>query len=274
MLSVFRVAVAAPESAPQRQRISQPATAPNEQNPLHRVLDYARSFVTFVFGHEFNFARLQIDSRTVLLDRRGEVEEIFYRFVSCKSEDTHGKGDLFQSPNYDFSGVLSTKSYVLFRSPPPPGMPYDERGPIKKRFDRFEWNVRYEPAARELTSNQQIVTATRAAQLLVGRTELVDDASGRKAVIEYPIKTQNVNLKKQIYQVDTGPLAFPDFRAKSERPIDLVQLAFVAHNRADSAHFVVQRRTQVCKADKPALDVYHYGETLRLPARNTMWAVD
>jgi len=241
------------------------------------VCDYSRSFVTFVVDDEFNFARLQVESRTILLDREGKLIEEFFQFASCKSEDTHGTKDLFSQPNYDFSGVFSRTSYVLFRVRAPHADEYASRGiigPGKGRFDRVEFDIRKPRSVNRLKSNAEIVRATRENTPLVGRTEIRDEASGRRAILEYPIKTMNVNLKRQIYQVDTGPLAFPDFKAMAERPIDMIELAYVAHNRPDLAYFVVQRPTPLGKDGGKPIEIYHYSETFGLPAKNQVMAVE
>ncbi len=55
-----------------------------------QVLDYGRSFVTFVSegGRYRNNARLQIESRTTLTDTRSGESTRYMFFASCKSEDT------------------------------------------------------------------------------------------------------------------------------------------------------------------------------------------
>src|SRR4051812_40489280 len=97
---------------------SQAARSPRsaaDGDPVNDVLDYSRSYVTFVVKDQVNFARLQIDARTILFDQQGQVQDIFYRYASCKSENTHGVKDLFMQPNYDFSGVFGRDTYVIFR---------------------------------------------------------------------------------------------------------------------------------------------------------------
>ena len=56
----------------------------------------------------------------------------------------------------------------------------------------------------------------------------------------------NVN-EKPMYQVDTGPLAFPDFDVMKEGVdlVDSIELAYVAYNKPDEAYFVIQRQSPV-----------------------------
>src|SRR6185295_942826 len=137
------------------------------RDPLGDVLDYARSFVTFVVSDQFNFARLQIDARCILLDKQGKVQEIFYRYASCKSEATHAEKDLFQNPNFDFSGVFSPEHYVIFRVRAPHSGVYDQRGKVKDFFDDVLFDLRYELSPEVLATQPAIVKATRNAETLV-----------------------------------------------------------------------------------------------------------
>ena len=41
-------------------------------------------------------------------------------------------------------------------------------------------------------------------------TQVRNEETGLQAIMEYPVKTMNTNRANDIYQVDTGPVAFPD----------------------------------------------------------------
>ena len=57
-----------------------------------------------------------------------------------------------------------------------------------------------------------------------------DEKTGLRAVIECPTKTMNIEPKRRLYQVDTGPVAYPDLSKLYDPPIDCLRLAFVAFN--------------------------------------------
>jgi len=240
------------------------------RDPLEQIVDYAASYVTFVTPGRGNLARLQIESRCVLLDENGELVEEFFQFASCKSEDTYAAENLFQDPNYDFSGIFSREHFVIFRAHAPYSDIYAERGEVRPRFEDALFQIRATRGEQLLADNPAIVAATLKGLPLVGRTEIHDEATGARAIIEYPVKTMNVNDLKNIYQVDTGPLAFPDFTAAAERPIDRMELAYVAHNRPDEAYFIVQRPTPIVVDEAEVCDVCHYSDIRRVPAKNTL----
>jgi len=243
------------------------------RDPLEQIVDYAASYVTFVTPGRGNLARLQIESRCMLLDENGELVEEFFQFASCKSENTYAAENLFQDPNYDFSGIFSREHFVIFRAHAPYSDIYAQRSDVRPRFEDLLFQIRAARGVQVLVENPAIVAATLKGLPLVGRTEIHDEASGGRAIIEYPVKTMNVNDLKNMYQVDTGPLAFPDFTAAAERPIDRMELAYVAHNRPDEAYFIVQRPTPIVVDEAEVCDVCHYSDIRHLPAENTLMSL-
>ena len=126
---------------------------------------------------------------------------------------------------------------------------------------------------KALETVPEIVEATLAGHPLVGRTE-INGRNGMRAVIEYPVKTMNVN-EKPMYQVDTGPLAFPDFNTLSEGAglVDTIELAYVAYNKPDEAYFVIQRQSPVDPGNSEGPKFCHYSDIQRFDAKNSLMAV-
>ena len=80
---------------------------------------------------------------------------------------------------------------------------------------------------------------------LIAQPEIRDDTSGRRAIIEYPVKTMNTIRATDTFQVDTGPLAYPDLSRGWERRIESLSLAFVAFNAPHFADFVIEVPTTI-----------------------------
>ena len=104
------------------------------------VLDYGKSFVTFVTEGRGNNARLQIESVCRLTDMTSENTTDYYFFASCKSEDTFANRDLFYADNYDFCGVFSDREYILFRTHATHTDGFREEGLWRDRNSVFPWN--------------------------------------------------------------------------------------------------------------------------------------
>jgi hypothetical protein len=164
------------------------------------------SFVTFVT--KGNNARLRVESQCAITARTAN----YLFFASCKSENTFAPEDLFHADNYDFCG--STRS--IFRTKSTHHAGWKEQGLWADRFENVHQHlVRVE--GRELATPAEMVRASLDNVPLVGRVEIAAPDQAASAVLEFPIKTMNANDIETIYQVDTGPLAFPDFSAPSGR---------------------------------------------------------
>ena len=71
-----------------------------------------------------------------------------------------------------------------------------------------------------------------------------------------------------MYQVDTGPVVFPDLTQHRARHIDGIALAFVVFNAPHFADIVREVPTAVGSEQ-----VHHYSEILSLEAANRVYAV-
>ncbi|HZK61152.1 MAG TPA: hypothetical protein VFC41_03695, partial [Anaerovoracaceae bacterium] len=108
---------------------------------------------------------------------------------------------------------------------------------------------------------------------VVTRTEFQNPDTGLGAIIECPCKTMNISHPKKMYQVDTGPVAFPDLSKHFEIQIDCLNLAFIAFNTPHFADFVIEAPTPVMEGDKQVASVYHYSKMVTMPAKNRLIAL-
>ncbi|MBI2190897.1 MAG: hypothetical protein HYU36_02790 [Planctomycetes bacterium] len=237
-----------------------------------KVLDYARSFVTFVTSQRGNNARLLIESRCVLTDARAGSSEEYFLFASCKSEHTYAEKNLFQDPNYDFCGIFGREDYVIFRTRSEWHDGCAERGTSRDRFQDVLWHVCEVESPRMLETNEEIVRVTMQGRPLVGQVQFASRDGSLNALLEFPIKTMNVNDIRWMYQVDTGPLPFPDLEMEAGRPIDRFELAYVAYNVPDFADFILQQKTAL--PGSPIRTVMHYSGIRTLRTRNAVILAD
>ena len=97
----------------------------------------------------------------------------------------------------------------------------------------------------ELEGNQSVVDATLENRALVSRTELEDEASGVRAVLEYPVKTMNVLRSPVRFQIDTGPIIVPDFASEAELAVARLDLAHVVYNLFDRGELILRKPVAV-----------------------------
>ena len=233
-------------------------------------LDYGRSFL--IGKGSSNEVRFWIESRTRVIDETGGNSEDFYQTGSCKSENTFRENDLFQQDNYDYLPIFSARYGLIFRRHARLSDRYRETRPYEEMFGGYDLHLVEGDRILELPSNAAIREETYRFAPLVSQTEIHNEDTGLRAVIECPVKTMNTRREGDLYQVDTGPIAFPDLLKRRERLVDCLSLAYVAFNAPHFADFVIEAPTPV-DPDNPELRVHHYSKIVSLPARNRLFAV-
>lgn len=248
------------------------ANAAQEGDPSE-CIDYGQSF--FCNTAEFNSVRMWIESRTTITDIKSGKRTVYYQGASCKSENTFGESDLFYADNYDFLPIFGDGKVLVFRR-----HAY-KRGDRYRSIKKMEemWGgdpVIYTPNAKEVTeldTFEKIRDATAAGIPIVTQTEFQNDQTGLRAVVEAPCKTMNISHPKKIYQVDTGPVAFPDLSKKYNEQMDCLSLAFIAFNQPHFADFVIEAPTPVMDGEKEVATVYHYSKLQTINGKNRIFAL-
>lgn len=239
---------------------------------VEECLDYGRSFVCH--GGPDNAVRFWIESRTTLLDEdTGQVEH-FYQCGSCKSERTFAQRDLFTEENYDFLPIFGRGQVVIFRRHAGLNPGYREVRASVPAWGAPIWRLRRAEGAAVLDTWPKIQAAIEQGKPIIARTRLADRAARRAALIEYPVKTMNMNVQQQMWQLDTGPIALPDLSQRNDPPIAALRLAFVAANRFDRADFVMEQPTPVLADGRPVAEVHHYSGPVSLPAENVLLSAE
>lgn len=237
-----------------------------------QVVEYSRSYLFFTAKGRSNTARLQVEARCELFGPMTDARDVFFFFASCKAEHTHVAGPLFQNPNYDFCGAFSDRDFAIFRTPAWHETDQHTRGSIESTFDSVREIIHWQEASA-LETRAAISNATLAGTPLVGRTEWEMEDSGIRVRLEYPIKTMNVHPETAQYQIDTGPLPFPDASPPGARGVERLVPAFVAWNTPDRAEFILQRPTPVTRDGREIGRVLHYSEIRALSVKNAVLGV-
>lgn len=230
-------------------------------------LDYGRSFL--IGKAPLNEVRFWVESRTRIVDERTGATEDYLPAGSCKSEMTFAERGLFQSDNYDFLPVFGPEHGVIFRRKAAMHSAYRQVLPTAEMWDGQEYHLVEAARFRQLATNREVREATYAFLPIVAQTEIRSEETGLRAIIEYPVKTMNTHRARDLYQVDTGPIAFPDLGRRCEPRVECLSLAFVAFNVPTFADFVLESPTAVGNEQ-----VYHYSRLVSLAARNRLYAVE
>ncbi len=235
--------------------------------PRFAPLDYGRSFLSGVA--EFNRVRFWVESRTRVIDDGTGLHQDYLQCAACKSEDTFAKQNLFYKDNYDFTPVFGPEFGLIFRRRAAATPNYREVKESGAMWGGQKMALR-EARVKELRTTAEIRKATHAALPLIARTEIANSDTGLRAIIEFPVKTMNIEDPKDLYQVDTGPVAFPDLSRRGGNVAETISLAFVAFNAPHFADFILEAETPLPKV--PDAHVMHYSRIFSFPAVNRLYA--
>lgn len=252
-----------------------------------KTVDFSRSFMTWridllvkppaTASHKpptsLNNARIPLDCRCEILDRRTGESQEFVLGVNCKTERVGVDRDIWTEPNADFVPIMSRTQFMMLKQfdcagkqvplyPPSRGMqPERQVGYVDDAFDSLKIDIHY-GAGEALERADQIVAAILSNDVLVARTEIQNERY--VAMLEFPVKSVNASERDNIYQPDTGPVLFPELTREPEDLIAGFELAFVAFNTPDWAEFLIRVPTPV----NGDVSVHHYSRSVRLDTRN------
>lgn len=239
-----------------------------------KPLDYGRSFC--IGTAAWNEVRFWVESRTRIIDEATGDSKDYIQAASCKSENTFGEKDLLYQDNYDFLPFFGPEYTVVFRRKAWLNPNYREVRAMSETWGGIKYHLVEGGKCEELKTNKEVREATYAFTPIVAQTEIRDETTKLRAVIEYPVKTMNTRREDDMYQVDTGPLAFPDLSKRYGRTVDCLSPAFVVFNVPHFADFVVEGPTALRSEGAEGEEiskVYHYSRILSLKAENRLYAV-
>ena len=221
-----------------------------------------------------NQVRIPLECRCEVTDGDGQKGH-YVLAASCKTERVGVEQDIWMNPNADFCVVCSDEDFVIIKRWQECDITLERESgmaqPVERQVGKCDeaWTGHRRDvqmvAAQLLESNQQIIEATLGNRPIVSRTEF-DLSSGQHVMIEYPIKTINVSNRAGNYQVDTGPVLYPDLSIGHEQFVGNFRLAFIAHNCPQWAEFVVNVPTPI----SGGAQVNHFSKPMRVDGRNSM----
>ena len=237
-----------------------------------KPLDYSRSFIIGTAPR--NEVRFLVESRTRIIDDQTGLEEDYIQVGSCKRERTFADSDLFEEDSYDFMPIFGPEYSIAFRRKAYLNPQYKECLSSQDfPFGGPDYYLSEGTKVEELHDTEAIRAATYACVAIVSQTEICNEQTQLRAIIEYLAKTINTCRASDVYQVDTGPIVFPDLGMRHDRYVDGIALAYVAINAPHFADFVLEVPTTIGEGEQ-ACEIHHYSKLLSLPARNKLWAVD
>ena len=248
------------------------------------ILDYRSSFAinsSARNGEEKNTCRTQLLARCVLSGKDSGQTEQFFLGKECIGEHMYQERGIAQVPTSEVCIIFSAGDSSLLKKFANHDNDVVQPGAMtvpRKGFDGSYANwtslrfILQEAAARPLRNADEIIRATLEGAPLVGRTTL-DDAEGNwRAVLEYPIPYMNVHPPENRFQVDVGPILYPDFSSAAPSLVQRLQLAYVMYNRLDGVEFALRVPTQVTEGQ--SANTLHYSEVVKTGAPSALYSLE
>ena len=247
------------------------------------VLDYRNSHIITVAamdGVDMNTCRTQVLASCALTDINAGQTYEFYLGKECIGEYMYQEAGIAQVPTSEVGIIFSKGESSLWKKFADHNHDVIQSGPWDVRRKSFAGGHAYwtdlqfilkSAEARPLPTSDEITASTMAGEAMVGRTELSDPERGWKATLEYPVSYVNIHPPAGRFQVDVGPILFPDFASTEDMIVDRIHLAYVLYNQLDEVEFAIREPTIV--TDGQSAETLHYSNVVKTAARSELFSL-
>jgi hypothetical protein len=221
-----------------------------------------------------NEVRIRIDARcTITNDATGTSEE-FYLVAPCRTEWMYRDTGVIQNPSGEYRVIFSDDRQLYVGKSIHESVLRHGPSTSTSGYNYVKFKIT-ENDAEPLADEAAIVAETRdGIRPIIAKTEIINADRGLRATLEYPVHTMNYNDERTRFQVDTGPLIFPDLDVEAEHLIDTLSLAHAVYNKLDYVEFVLKRPTPVEIDGQTVTTIYHYSDFRNLNANTTFYAAN
>ncbi|MBM3934388.1 MAG: hypothetical protein FJ319_08825 [SAR202 cluster bacterium] len=222
-----------------------------------------------------NSVRVQMDARCEITNEKTGKTEHYVLIAPCRTEWMYRNEILWQNPNREFCGIYgegwSVAGHVEVLEYAEGRRDFKTPRPIKEVFMEFSLTVKNHQKVQMLKSDAEVIEATNKGLPIIARTEILNEANGLKAMMEYPIKTMNYNDHNVRMQVDTGPLLFADLESNVSNNIERMNVSFVCYNNYEVAEFVLRHSRSVTDNTGKQHIFAAYDDIRRVPVKTTFY---
>lgn len=246
---------------------------------LSRLCDFNQSHVTFSTKDRVNTSRTHFHARCIWERSKNEPPDELFLIAPCRSERLYVNRKLFREPNFEFGGVWSRREYMILRTPltadPSGKSAFEiEYGELPGRFSESRIEEHFYDRFRKLSTDQDVVAAAREGAMIMARTTVSDEASGQTVVVEYPVTTINYSESLSRFQVDTGPILWPDFDSKMPLIVAKTRLAYIAYNTYSDGEVVLRVPTAITSGFRELARTWYYSQVERISAKHELFRIE
>jgi len=247
------------------------------------VCDFSRSFLRFTSSRIGNTARLQLDAICTLTETASGRSTRYALTAPCIAENMYQDAHLIQVPTCEFRMIASTDEYRMIKDYPTHDLDADMARLKDEKHSTFDGStaqltelaifVREADKTRAIEDYEEFKEPFLGNRSLVGVTELKSADGSLAARMEYPVRTSNIQASSGRWQVDAGPVLYPDFGRKPKLRVELFARAYVVFNDFSWAEIITYRPGPLMKEGKEAVRAGHYHDPARVQARSRLFAI-
>ena len=221
-----------------------------------------------------NEVRILIDARCTVTNDSTGVSEEFYLIAPCRTEWMYRDTELIQNPSGEYRVIFSDDRQIYVGKSIHESVLRHGASVSTSNFNYVTFKITENDA--ELLGDEAAILAETANGIrpIIAKTEVTHPESGLRAMLEYPIRTMNYNRDHNRFQVDTGPLIFPDLGMESEFMIDRMKMAHAVFNKLDYVEFVCKQPTPITVDGADVATIYHYSDFREVNAITTFYAAN
>jgi hypothetical protein len=247
------------------------------------VLDYHNSHIintSATDGVESNTCRTQVLASCTMTETDADQSYDFYLGKECIGEHMYKEIGIAQVPTSEVCVIFSKTESSLLKKFANHDRDVVQSGPMDVAREGFAGGYAYwtdlqfmlkSTQARRLDSIDDIIAAVTAGDAMVGRTLLSEPELGWSATLEYPINYVNVHPPAKRFQVDVGPVLYPELDSTEAFIVDRVRLAYVMFNQFDAVEFAIREQTAL--NDDEQARTLHYSRVVKTAAASELYSL-
>ena len=177
-------------------------------------IDYRRSFLGWTTkpatqdfrtpGHKpfGNSVRILLEARVHVTDEEADIDEWFYLIAPCRTEWMYRSDSCIQQPGGEHRLAWSQRKdrALRFSKNRLNPKPKPELVPIRDRYTDLHFTLMPLRTPQHAKDNAELVATAQTSHQVEVQTQLINEASSRRATLEYPVKTFNFLADRNLFR--------------------------------------------------------------------------
>ena len=200
------------------------------------MINFSQSYVRWKTNTN-SYGRFNLESVFMVYNKEGKAIDSLYSLYGVMACDVYGEAPLFYRPSFFYQAIFSDNMVKVIRN----FTPYQQKDSVEnisKSFSELDKFITYadESEVKEVSTKDNLKQCILENKTL--NAEITFEEGEYTYELQFPVKHINYSSSKEMFQVETGPVAMIDLELKNEDLISNSSLAYVAFNNYNEADFL------------------------------------